>query len=190
MPQRVRVFIWQLTHGRLHTRSRTTKWSGGTTICHHCGIQEETLVWMHLISVEIRSNFFGMEVHWIIFNLSHDWMNLWAYACYLLWFWRNKSILDSNFIYPRNPWDDIKLSCQRYLHNPGDIHSLKPQIKVEMLILKKWKPPQVGSFCVNIDGPVKDQFALAGCGGLIRDHQGRWMGSFAKKTGCASPIVA
>jgi len=77
-----------------------------------------------------------------------------------------------------------------YLHNPGDIHSLKPQIKVEMLILKKWKPPQVGSFCVNTDGPVKDQFALAGCGGLIRDHQGRWMGSFAKKTGCASPIVA
>ncbi|PNX61102.1 ribonuclease H, partial [Trifolium pratense] len=52
-----------------------------------------------------------------------------------------------------------------------------------------WKVPEEGWVKVNIDGASKGE-RLAGCGGLIRDHQGRWCGGFAKFVGAGSAFVA
>jgi hypothetical protein len=41
---------------------------------------------------------------------------------------------------------------------------------------------------VNTDGTSKDE-GIAGCGGLIRDHRGHWLGGFAKFVGVSSAFV-
>jgi hypothetical protein len=42
---------------------------------------------------------------------------------------------------------------------------------------------------VNTDGTSKAE-GIAGCGGLIRDHRGHWLGGFAKFVGVSSAFVA
>lgn len=43
---------------------------------------------------------------------------------------------------------------------------------------------------LNVDGAVKAMDRIAGCGGLIRDHQGKWLHGFSKFIGFCNPLVA
>ncbi|KAG5030264.1 hypothetical protein JHK87_013778 [Glycine soja] len=43
---------------------------------------------------------------------------------------------------------------------------------------------------LNTDGSVKGVASPAGCGALIRDHQGRWVCGLAYKIGIMSPYIA
>lgn len=45
----------------------------------------------------------------------------------------------------------------------------------------KWTKPAVGWYKLNIDGLVNGANGHAGCGGLIRDNDDRWVKGFAKK---------
>jgi hypothetical protein len=49
--------------------------------------------------------------------------------------------------------------------------------------------PEEGWVKVNTDGTSKAE-GIAGCGGLIRDHRGHWLGGFAKFVGVSSAFVA
>jgi hypothetical protein len=67
--ERIKVFIWQLTHDRLLTNSRLAKWQIGSAGCHNCNHFEETAVhvvrdcnvavhiWRHLLSHQERGHF-------------------------------------------------------------------------------------------------------------------------------------
>ncbi|MCI28245.1 ribonuclease H protein [Trifolium medium] len=52
-----------------------------------------------------------------------------------------------------------------------------------------WKPPVEGWVKVNIDGACKSE-SVAGCGGIIRNNRGGWLGGFAKHIGSCSAFVA
>ena len=54
----------------------------------------------------------------------------------------------------------------------------------------KWNSPPGGWFCLNTGGSLKSSQGLVTCGGLLRDHHGRWKIGFAKKVGCTSTFVA
>lgn len=47
----------------------------------------------------------------------------------------------------------------------------------------KWELPPLGWCSLNTDGSYLSELQLAGAGGVIRDHQGQWMGGFAKCLG-------
>lgn len=41
-----------------------------------------------------------------------------------------------------------------------------------------WSTPCENSMKLNMDGTVKGKNGVVGCGGLIRDHQGNFLGGF------------
>ncbi|KAL4359500.1 hypothetical protein AHAS_Ahas08G0083600 [Arachis hypogaea] len=45
-------------------------------------------------------------------------------------------------------------------------------------MLVRWKPPKLGWVKLNVDGARKEEDRTAGCGGLIRNHKGEWIGGF------------
>ncbi|BAT99172.1 putative ribonuclease H protein [Vigna angularis] len=51
-------------------------------------------------------------------------------------------------------------------------------------LVAKWKKPEAGWVKLNVDGS-QDLFKgpSAGCGGVVRDSSGKWVGGFAKKLG-------
>ncbi|MCI09976.1 ribonuclease H protein, partial [Trifolium medium] len=56
-----------------------------------------------------------------------------------------------------------------------------PQLKD--IIYIGWKRPQENWIKLNSDGACKDMGKIAGCGGLFRDSDGRWIKGYIKKIG-------
>ena len=69
--------------------------------------------WNHLVTIEFKSDFFGMQFQDLIeFNLNSDVglqgysprPELWATSCYYFWYWRNIQQHHDSFVYTCKPW--------------------------------------------------------------------------------------
>ena len=54
----------------------------------------------------------------------------------------------------------------------------------------KWERPQARWACLNTDGAVVGNPGQAGCGGLIRNEHGEWLGGFSWSDGCSNSFMA
>ena len=53
-----------------------------------------------------------------------------------------------------------------------------------------WKRPQEGYVKLNCDGAYKDTLSIAGCGGLLRNSDGRWLQGYSRKIGACDALSA
>lgn len=70
VPERVRFFIWQASHGKLITNQWRFKRGLGSPFCHHCSQEVETVVhvlrdcplasflWSHLVNPDYKMSLF------------------------------------------------------------------------------------------------------------------------------------
>jgi hypothetical protein len=81
---RIKVFLWQLVHDRLLTKSHLARWNISSPLYHNCNQFVETTthvvrdckvavyVWRHLLSSQERGDFFMVEFHeWINLNINN-----------------------------------------------------------------------------------------------------------------------
>ena len=54
----------------------------------------------------------------------------------------------------------------------------------------RWEKPQAGWKKLNTDGASKGNPGLAGCGGVIRDENGRWIAGFSRRIGVTTSFEA
>lgn len=123
--ERVRHFIWLITHGRLLTNERKARLHLGDPSCYNCQSEIESSLhvlrncspakemWLHLINAKFRHSLFRCNLQdWIFFNMQNQvgmhshlpWSAIWANGCHLLWNWRNKRIHEDSFVMPWNTW--------------------------------------------------------------------------------------
>ncbi|MCH84271.1 RNA-directed DNA polymerase (Reverse transcriptase), partial [Trifolium medium] len=207
--ERVRVFIWQIMHDKLLTNWRLAKWNLCRPYCSYCGRLEETtlhvlrdcplanIIWQHLVDFQHRGRFFLASFdQWIAMNIYNDigqatnvkWITVWATCCFWIWKWRNYRVHETNFKEIWQPWCFIlnqvhsyKITQQRYFH-------MEELTKTEIHI--SWKPPQCDWILLNTDGAAKKETGMTGCGGLLRDSNGRWVVGFAKNLGNTNAYMA
>jgi ribonuclease HI len=208
--ERIRVFIWQLSHDRLLTNSRLAKWQIGSAECYNCNQFEETAmhvvrdcnvavhIWRHLLSHQERGQFFTVDFQeWINMNLNHkfgirfgnDWTAVWATTCYLLWQWRNKSLHNGEFITPEKPWQVILNHVNTYKMCMQAEDSTRNKVNQQQVNIA-WIPPPIDWVALNTDGAAKQSEKKAECGGVIRDNKGSWIDGFAKALGDTTGYMA
>jgi ribonuclease HI len=208
--ERVRVFIWQLTHDRILTNARLARWNNGNPNCHSCIQFEETTlhvmrdcpiavnIWRHLLPYKDIGYFFVVGFNdWISLNLDNkfgtakdsSWSATWATTCHLLWQWRNKSIHDTEFISPRRPWSLVLDYVEEYKENKKtEAQSCNARCKQQVNI--SWQAPPMGWYALNTDGAAKISDNKAGCGGIIRTNTGDWVEGFTKALGDTTAYMA
>lgn len=205
VPERVRTFAWQIIHGRLATKVHCSKWAGDSTSCLHCaGVPESIIhvlrdctravsVWRRIVPTNMRPNFFGYEFEaWTLYNALSDagtkWCALWATTCYFLWSWRNKEVHDDNYTRPYDPVAHIQTYLQQYASSQTKFSpaQLTPKVMIDVA----WQPAGDGWLTLNTDGAARSNGSSSGCGGVLRNGQGVWLGGFSRRTGDASPYVA
>ncbi|KAL4305413.1 hypothetical protein AHAS_Ahas16G0075800 [Arachis hypogaea] len=57
-------------------------------------------------------------------------------------------------------------------------------------ILIGWSPPSELWIKINVDGPACVTTGRAGCGGIIRNYQGRWLAGYMMNIGTCSAFKA
>lgn len=101
--------------------------------------------------------------------------------------WRKKENHDENYTRPSNQVEMIEKNFQEYI----SATKLNDIVRVQAREIRhiKWKPPKQGWVKLNTnDACLKDD--RAGCGGLIRNNEGGFLGGFVKNLGVCSVIMA
>jgi len=100
--------------------------------------------------------------------------------------WRNKAIFEDDFHRPTNPTFTILKMVEdtdNYTNHPLNLRKCDT-------IFVGWTRPGEGWIKLNCDGSYKDTLGLAGCGGLLRNSDGRWLKGYCRKIGTCDALTA
>ena len=122
----------------------------------------------------------------IVIKHNIKWSNLFVYACWFIWKWRNKQIFDVNFNMPicadQIIWD-YAIEWRK-----GQVMSKDSTCSNYLLL--SWKKPPLNFFKLNIDGTKSVASGKIGAGGIIRDHNGNWVSGFQINLGVGEILDA
>ncbi|KAL4394826.1 hypothetical protein AHAS_Ahas02G0190800 [Arachis hypogaea] len=128
-PERIKTFMWQLSHNRLLTAKRRARIMGTLPFCHLCPQVEETAlhvlrdcpstarIWSNALQPNALSVFFTAQLEtWIDFNLNYDlgqnlgleWKDFFMTTTWWVWRWRNQELVNRPFQRPTNAITVIK----------------------------------------------------------------------------------
>ncbi|XP_057744794.1 uncharacterized protein LOC130962625 [Arachis stenosperma] len=208
--QKIKVFMWTAIHRRILTNERKSKIFGGSGDCYAChGTQESCIhvlrdcqrvstIWVQLLDSSKIQSFFNLNwVEWVKLNLTQqlgksknfDWKDIFMVACWRMWYWRNKEINDDNYRRPYQPHIDIMNQVQEIKQTLKRNYLIKG-LKMKREVHVSWVPPPEGWVKLNTDGSSQGNMRRAGCGGLVRNENGRWVAGFTCRIGNCTAFTA
>jgi ribonuclease HI len=210
-PHRIQTFMWLVAHGRILTNYCRSRWGTGISpTCPCCGNADETVihvlrdcrhasqVWTRLVSLDFITNFFSFVDcrEWVFKNLgkrwngviNSRWQTTFMTTCWHLWTWRNKAIFEEGFQRPDNPTYVIQKFIMSIEEVSQDHLKNNPHQRESVYI--GWRRPSNGWVKLNCDGACKGKGELAGCGGILRQSDGRWIKGFSRKIGACDALHA
>ncbi|KAF7811828.1 ribonuclease H [Senna tora] len=124
-------------------------------------------------------------------NLSRsvelDWSQVWSVGMWMLWGWRNRAAFEEGFSRPAKAHVRV-MEYVKEINNANDIFDLSREQVRRQEVLVAWEKLNVGWVKVNSDGAVKSTEGKAGCGALIRDHNGTWITGVIRNLGRCSVL--
>lgn len=123
-------------------------------------------------------------------GLPAEWPARFAIHVWWIWRWQNDAIFRDKRL-----TIDQKIQWLKQTEHEITKAFSKPQVvgtgtghHVEETV--QWKKPPLGWIKLNVDGSCVQATGVAACGGLIRDHQGRWLRGFMHNIGSCSTVEA
>ena len=114
---------------------------------------------------------------------NRTWKDLFAICLWWLCQWRNETIFQKEDISIKAKValvHNYSIKVSSILSNLSIMHGGR---KKSATFWVRWSPPCQGWTMLNSDGCTKRKFNQAGGGGLLRDHQGRWICGFSASFG-------
>jgi hypothetical protein len=96
--------------------------------------------------------------------------------------------MEDNFLRPTQPVPFVLQICREY----GNAVQAREVMAEKPLHISwvGWKPSDVGWVKLITDGACKEAYT-AGCGGILHNNNGEWLGGFAKQIGiCSAAFMA
>ncbi|XP_029144365.2 putative ribonuclease H protein At1g65750 isoform X2 [Arachis hypogaea] len=168
--------------------------------CPRCNHQEESTlhvlrdcsyakcVWSLLNPHEIVADFFNLSIKdWLAQNLSarSDWACKFGVTVSSLWFYRNSLIFEGNRVRPTVVARAIRARSEEILGTMKFRSSMQRTRKDNNQLIRWILPPE---HCtkLNVDGSFFRENNNAACGGIFRNHLGRYMLGFSCNLGSCS----
>ncbi|KAH9770878.1 putative ribonuclease H protein [Citrus sinensis] len=207
-PQRVKIFLWLVMHGKIKTREELFKRHIVDKMnCERCGHERENVmhalrdcfvakrIWNCLIPVNFRHHFFSFNLRdWLCFNLGKTGINevgdecacLFGVAIWKIWFWRNQFLFSQKSPCCNHVVAEIK-SWAQDIQNARSTLSFGQSNKIIKDV--RWQAPPESFFKLNTDGS-RLKNGLASAGGLVRDCSRKWQFGFGMNIGFGSVTIA
>ena len=207
-PQSIRLFLWQLMHGKIKTRDELVRRHINVPEgCDRCGsVVEDILhalrdcscikqVWRKLVPMASHSSFFNSNLRdWIAENLQNKWKIgshppwdcIFGVVVWRLWHWRNHFHFEGKLVDSLTIYMDIMARANEIYRVNNSCLNQQPR-RQEVYI--HWMPPPWPWCKLNTDGSCKNT-GEAGAGGVIRDSVGHWVSGFCMRIGDSSVLMA
>lgn len=203
VPEKVKVFLWQMFQEKLPTNAFRYKIGVATTqeCPFECHGEENTLhimrdcemarnVWLLFVPTNNRFSFFCSNLQvWLKENMTRNfgaynrdqvpWSQTFATVCWILWKTRCKGIMEGS----RPQAKEIQHHAMFQLMEDRLSSTYKHQIfNNHFQENHTWTAPSTGFVRLDTDGSVTQQLTGA-CGGVIRDSHGHWLLGFQHQLG-------
>ncbi|KAF7842625.1 hypothetical protein G2W53_004923 [Senna tora] len=210
VPERIRMFMWLLGHGKILTNShRKHRHMTSDDTCPRCGRAEETILhairdcedikalWLRFVRPSYWEHFFSCNlVEWMEWNLktdvgsdlAKDWRTGFGVICWQIW--KNRNLLvfedhtsnkDDLFFAAWFTISDIIIAAEQ---------DKKPAASPKVSRMVRWIPPERDRITCNTDGSVLEGRDTAACGGVIRDCSGTFLLGYSRNLGSCSILWA
>ncbi|KAJ1415138.1 Ribonuclease H domain [Sesbania bispinosa] len=203
-PERARCFMWLVLNKGPKTKHKGFRCGlYDSDVCPVCLQHIETPlhvlrdclnaknVWSSLGGTNLPPNFYSVDItDWFKMNLiggtGGNWSLIFGLSVWQLWRCRNERVFDNKAV--------SSVEVVGRIHNLariGDAHCLSGLDQNHRgMKLVRWCSPEQGWIKFNVDGSVKSASKSTGCGGVMRDHCGNWMGGFFFNLGSSSVLMA
>ncbi|KAL4276423.1 hypothetical protein AHAS_Ahas20G0205700 [Arachis hypogaea] len=145
-------------------------------------------VWNFFKAHNIITDFFDMTIRdWLFANLSNatDWSCIFGVANSCLWFFRNKYIFEGKRMHPTAAFEVIKSRGKEMLSVMRRSSQLKWSHTIAISMIK-WYPLVENCMKLNVDGSFFKRENNSACGGVFRNHLGRFVVGFSCNLGSCS----
>ena len=205
---KIQHFIWLCLHSSVPVR-KTLADRGITSqkACPICQNHEESIIhllrdcpfatkfWKDLGTPQIFSNFLHLNLpDWLKTNClcsnqihanGFSWNIQFPFAIWCLWKHRNKVVFDN-----APPNSRLHLNCIQLAREFFFCVSKRQKTRHCSVSPICWNKPESGWYKLNSDGASQGNPGYAGGGGLIRDHNGKWVKGFMRNIGKTTSVAA
>lgn len=114
------------------------------------------------------------------------WKVSFPLAVWSIWSARNKLVMENHPFEAHRIIERIKALAQELFHFLPPTNALMRKNLTHV----GWKPPPLGFYKLHTDGSARGNPGRASAGGLLRDHNGAWIGSFSRDIGYTHSMAA
>ncbi|KAL9293337.1 putative ribonuclease H domain, reverse transcriptase zinc-binding domain-containing protein [Arabidopsis thaliana] len=207
-PERVRVFLWLVTHQVIMMdMERKRRHMGENSVCQVCNGAEESImhvlrdcpamegIWLRLVPLRERHAFFGMTLlEWLFANLKSEskygceiWATLFSMSVWWAWKWRCGNVFGET----GKCRDRVRFLKEMAVevtnaHEKEGGHIQRGGRE----IMVSWPKPEEDWVALNTDGASRGNPGLATAGGVVRGSDGNWRVGFTLNIGiCSAPMA-
>ena len=210
LPQRFRMFLWLLLHGRILTNAerfrRHMAPSSSCSLCPavvedlahvFCGCPQARDVWRVLNERMDQAPDGDQEFHqWLLQRLQvvraqSEGLVKFVTTLWYIWKWRCTSCFDETADRPSDKRSFLVHQCKeitRALQRDQEGSCAGRSSGRERWV--QWEYPAVGWMVLNTDGAAKGNPGPAGAGGVIRADKGEWIRGFSEYLGSCTSVRA
>lgn len=210
--ERVRFFLWRLTQNGIPTKvNLANRHIAVSSVCPLCGLAAEDLLhrlrdcmfsrttWDSLYPLLMVPSFYTLDfIDWLNANLTIQaahpyfhvkWCALFGYVVWSLWLERNRCAFHHPILSPKNMAFRALSLTKEFIAEQRVFSAGSMTISPKKTVYIGWEFPPVGFVKLNTDGSSSSS-GDASAAGLLRDHNGHWVGGFYQHLGDTSPLGA
>ncbi|KAE8722761.1 hypothetical protein F3Y22_tig00013680pilonHSYRG00053 [Hibiscus syriacus] len=176
--------------------------------CHRCSCSIESVLhvlrdcpstsalWNRILPPNMKSSFFNLDIHsWIHMNIMANsihpiWGMPWKFlfGAFSWSIWKRKNEFYFNAGAPSD--SEVKRSSLNWASYFNGILINRSSNSGLQQGQKRWRAPDSGCCCLNVDGAVSQPSGEGAIDGLIRDNDGNWIIGFHKAVGILDALHA